>query len=268
MAAIETISGFVTAPSTTFTAPTFSGGSATIRNFSSGNAWLLTAICTQNTSSGALRIRSPRLHDFVNGIRLQNPQANNMPLLPLGFPQRLIAQDTLTIEMTGSAVAADIINFGAWIYYESLDSANGRFIDLTDLETRMVNVIGVSHALVGGTAGVYGASQAINAGTSGDIFKANTDYALLGAVMSESAVGNGSIVRITGVDTGNLGIGIPVMQYNLEVCAYWFIELTKRFARPMIPVINSANKGGTVFDFLNNENANTVTSTSIWAELR
>lgn len=268
MAALEVVTGFTTAPGATQTALTFSGGTATVRNFSAGNAWLLTAWSNQNTSAGTLRIRSPRLHDFVSGIRLQTIQANNHPLLPLGFPQRLIAQDQLTVENTGSAVAGDIINNAMLIYYESLDSANGRFIDLTELENRMVNAMTLSHVLVGAVSGAWGAGQAINAGTVGDTLKANTDYALLGCMGTESAAGNACAVGITGVDTGNLRIGMPLLPNENSISASWFLDLTKRFARPMIPVINSANKGGTLLDVLNNENANSATVATIWAELK
>ena len=270
MAALEVVTGFSTAPTAVFgaVAVAFSNGTATIRNFSTGNAWLLTAWNTQNTTAGGLRIRSPRLHDFVNGIRFQVQASNNQPLYPFGFPQQLKAQDLLTIELAGSAVAGDIVNFALLIYYESLDSANGRFIDLTELENRMVNATTQIHALVGAVTGAYGAAQALNAGVVGATLKANTDYALLGAVMSESAAGNGCNIGIVGVDTGNLMVGIPVQGADPDLTNSWFLNLTKRMARPLVPVINSANAGATLLSVLNSENANTVTVATIWAELR
>lgn len=269
MAALEVVSFFSTAPTAVYGAVpvAFSSGTGTIRNFSSGNAWLAEAWQCQNTTAGGMRVRSPRMHDFVNGIRLQAEAANCQPLLPMGFAQRLIAQDVLTIELAGSAVAGDIVNGNLLIYYESLDSANGRFTDLNELENRMVNVIGLPFALVGGVAGAYAGGTALNAGTAGAILKANTDYAVLGMVGSKAA-GTGIVtVGITGADTGNLRIGIPAGVQQVDTRDF-FIQLTKRYNRPLVPVLNSANAGGTILDVLNDENACTYTMDLILAELR
>lgn len=269
MAAIEVVSGQTTATGTGATAVTLNGGTLTVRNFTKGSAWLLTA-WRQAQTQGALRLRSPRFHDFVNGITCRVQPDWRGPLIPLGFPQRLYAQDTITMENFNvvADAAGDISNSAFLVYYEELDGANGRFIDLATLENRMVNVFTTSHALVGAVTGVYGAAQAINAGTSGDTFKANTDYALLGITTAESAAGEGSVVRFTGVDTGNLGIGVPCSPENNDETRDFFIKLTKAYGKPMIPVVNSANKGGTVMDVLNDENANTVQVAAYWAELR
>ena len=272
MSALEYVGGFTTAAGAALTAVTSNGGPLTVRNFTKGDAWLLQVWAQKQVNGGTTRIRSPRFHDNTNGISLRNnfPSAGGgrQILMPYGFPQRLIAQDTLTWESSGSATAGDIENSGGLILYENLDGANARFIDLTQLESRMVNIFTVVHALIGGTAGVFGAAQALSAAASGDTTKANTDYALLGMTMSESTPINACTVRVTGVDTGNLGIGIPVIPESNDITANWFLDLTKKYGRPLIPVINSANKGGTVFDVLNDENANTVTVTSIFAELR
>lgn len=268
MAVLELVTGQATAPGAGPTAlAAFSSGTGAVRNYDTGNAWLLQVWQIQNTTAGWVRIRSPRMHDMVQGIRLQSEFSDGHPLLPQGFAQLLYAQDNLTIEVSGSAVAGDIVNVALLIYYESLKGAVGRFIDLTTLEARMVNLFTVSHALVTG-AGIYGAAQAISAGAS-DTMKANTSYAWLGYVCSETAaaVGQGAAIGLTGVDTGNLRIGGPVLVDN-DVTASWFVDLTKKYNRPMIVTIDSANRQATLFDALGNENANTVTVTSIWAELR
>jgi hypothetical protein len=217
-------------------------------------------------AAGYLRVRSPRLHDAVQGIRSQAPIANTQPLLPWGFAQQLVAQDTLSIDVAGSNTAGDIENASLLVYYENLDGANGLFIDLAELERRMVHVFSVTHALVGATSGAWGTAQAISAGT-GDLMKANTYYALLGYTSSESASPNACSFGITGPDTGNLRLGGPISNIDPNLTADWFTYLTKRFKTPLIPVINSANKGGTFLDVLNNENANTATVSTIWAQL-
>ena len=270
MASLELVTGFSTAPTAVFgaVAITFTSGTGTIRNFDTGNAWLLEVWQTQNTTSGGVRIRSPRLHDFTQGIRLQQENSNSRPCLPMGFSQLLYAQDTLTVEIAGSAVAGDIVNVALLIYYESLKGSIGRYISLDELEKRMVNIFTVTHTLVGAGTGAWGAGQALSAGLS-DTSIANTDYALLGATCSETAaaLNQGCAIGITGTDTGNLRIGIPIME-DKYLRANWFIELTKKHNRPMIPNVNSANKGATLLDCLNNENANSPIVSTIWAQLR
>jgi hypothetical protein len=269
MSAIQGVCGNVTAPTAVFgaVATVFVSGNGTIHNFSQGNAWLLTVWQNQNTTAGSLRIFSPRLHDVANGITLRAEPAMAHPCLTLGFPQRLIAQDTLTVQISGSAVGADIVNFCLLIYYDSLDSANGRFTSLTELEQRMVNILTLQHALVGNVAGVFGAAQALTAAVSFNM-KANTDYCLLGQTCSESAPGNGASIGLTGVDTGNLRITMPLMGGDSDYGDEFFVNLSKRFGRSMLPTVNAANAGATLLDVQINENADTVTTTTIWAELR
>lgn len=268
MAALEVVSGYVTAPSATRTAITLSNGSLTVRNFSKGNAWLVSSWKNGQASVGDYRIRSPRLHDFTNGLLYRVPFGSTQPDATMGFPQRLIAQDTLSVDVVGSAVAGDIENVCLLIYYEFLDGANGVYIDLTELERRMVNLVVPSYSTTGGTTGVWSAGVALSGAALGDILKANTQYAILGFAATESAVNNAASVAVSGVDTGNLFVGCPVSSSEPFLMANWFVELTKKHGRPMLPTINSANKGGTFVYSLNNENANTIIACPIMAELR
>lgn len=269
MAALEGISGFTTAASTTFTAPTYSNGTNVVRYFTQGNAYLIT-VWGSKQASGNIRIRSPRLHDAVSGINMRQDinilKPAVWPLLPLQLNQKLVAQDTLTIELTGSAVAGDIENATLLIYYDYLDSAVARFENSFGVETRMRNQVTLQHALVGGTAGVFGASQALSGAAAGT-FKANTDYGLIGYSCSQSATATTACtIGLVGVDTGNLMIPMPVTTDGMTA-GQWFMNLSDAIARPAIPVINSANWGGTTLAVLNDENANTVTVTTLWAEL-
>lgn len=268
MPSLESLTGFVTVPSATFTALTMSNGSLTIRDFNQGRAFLLDVV-RNGQATGAVRIRSPKLHDFVNGIRLQGQIDTTLgaqSLLPFGFPQILTAQDTLIVEDTGSAVAADIENVSLLVYQEMPTGPSARLIGFDELERRIVNVTTLSHALVGAVTGAYGAVQSLAAGVA-DTLKANTDYALLGLSFSESAIGNALGVGIQGPDLGNYLVNIPLLQGGRQSNQEYFLDLTRKYKVGLIPVINSANKGGTFLSVLNNENANTVTVTTIWAQL-
>ena len=97
-----------------------------------------------------------------------------------------------------------------------------------------------------------------------DNFKANTDYALLG-IMVDTRVG---VVRIQGVDVGNLGIGVPGEPTQRHVYANFFERLSNATGKPCIPVFNSANKAGILVDATGNQAAITTVATLWMVELQ
>lgn len=270
MAALEVITGTVTAPGA---APVpiaaASGNSFTLRNFPSQDAagkavkaHLLTC-WTYTNAAAILRIRSPRMHDFNQGIRLRSANTSVLPLLPLGYgdDQVLEAQDTLTVELAGSAVAGQIETACLLVYYEMLPGVEGRFIDTAALRMRAQNQVGNEVALNPGVAGGYSGQRAIN--FSFDTLKANKDYALLGMTTDVDT----GVVRVYSADTGNLGVGIPGDSRNKFVTANWFPLMSAWTGVPLIPVFNAANKGSILVDTAQNQAGTAVNVTLILQEL-
>src|SRR5689334_10819858 len=104
-AAIDTFSGQATAPGATFTGLTMSAGdSLVVRNAALNTHVRLLQMWAKHQAAGILRLRSPKLHDNVQGIRVRNASASVIEMLPLDIFQNLIPQDTLIAEITGSAV--------------------------------------------------------------------------------------------------------------------------------------------------------------------
>lgn len=260
--ALEVLAGFATAPSTTFTALTMaSGNSATIRNAPFDAEILLLQAWADNQAVGTFRIRSPRLHDNVQGIRLDVTASDVAPLLPWGFRQPLTPQDALTLELTGSATAADIETAALLVHYADLPGVEARLLTWADVLERMVSLVTVENTLALGTAGGYSGEEAINA--EFDLVKANTDYALLGYTVDAEC----AVVRWRGADTGNLGVGGPGNETLRHVTAEWFKRLSLAYDLPLIPVFNSANKAGILLDGAQDENGTDTTLTSFLAEL-
>ncbi len=260
--ALEIIDGFVTAPSTTFTALTMgAGNSLSVRNAPVDADIRLLQVWALNQTSGTLRIRSPRLHDNVQGIRLDVLGGEVKPLLPWGFGQKLYPQDLLIAELTGSATAGDIEQTAMLVYYANLAGVDARLASIEDVMRRGVNVVSVENSITNGTAGGWSAEEAINA--EFDLLKANTDYALIGYLIDQEC----TAVRWRGADTGNLGVGGPGDELARHVTADWFIRLSRAFSLPLIPVFNSANKAGTLVDLADDENATAHTVTSIFVEI-
>lgn len=240
-AAWEIIDSFVTNPGGTITATTvFPGDTFFVRNFEApNNAWLVDVYGTA-ASTGVIRIRSPRLHDNVQGIRFRDIAATNRGLLSEWQRQRLYAQDALVVEMSGGAAETD--GAGYIVYYEDLPGAAARLIDVQTLHARGVNLVNIEVANTGGQAvGTRSASAALNA--SFDLLKANTDYAILG--FESDTVGLS--VGMRGVDTGNLRVGGPMTTERIET-RDWFARIGQENGLAMIPIVNSANKGGFLID--------------------
>lgn len=265
-AGIEVLSGSVTGAGATLTAWTVnSGNSLQIRSAPfDKKVWLLEAWAFNDTAAGVLRVRSPRLHDFVQGIRTRIVNNDTEPLLSgaasLSWRQRLIPQDVLTVEQSGSA--ANIDTGHLLVYYEDLPGINGRFIDNALLNSAGLNRIGQEVSITTTAAsGAYTGQVAIN--VTNDNFKANTDYALLGA-MVDTRVGT---IRIQGVDVGNLGIGIPGEPTQRHVGSNWFQRLSVAFGVPLIPVFNSANKSAILVDATGHTAAVTTVVTFYMVEL-
>lgn len=262
MPALEIIGGLATAPSTTATALTmFTGNSNVIRNNPTDDKIHLLNAWADVQGAGFLRIRSPRLHDNVQGIRLTNVISEVGPKMPLGAPQLLIPQDALTLELTGSGTAGDIEQAALLIYYASLPGIEARFIDAEELLNRSVSIMGQENTIATGTAGGWSGEEAINA--EFDNFKANTDYALCGFLVSAECLA----VRWRGSDTGNLGVGGPGNEQKPEITANWFVDLSRTYKLPLIPVFNSANKSAILVDAAQDENGADVTVTSLFAQL-
>jgi hypothetical protein len=265
-AALEVISGSVTGAGAVFTAWTVNAGnSLAIRSAPlTSNVWLLEKWAFNDTAAGVLRVRSPRLHDNVQGIRSRIVNNDTEPLLSglagFGWRQKLVPQDILIAEQTGSA--ANIDTGHMLVYYENLPGISARFIDNPTLIANGLNRIGQEVSITTTAAsGAYTGQVAIN--VTNDNFKANTDYALLGA-MVDTRVGT---VRIQGADVGNLGIGIPGEPTQRHLMSNYFQRLSQIYGLALIPVFNSANKTAILIDATGHTAAVTSVVTLYMVEL-
>lgn len=260
--ALEIIAGQATAPSTTLTGLTMnSGNSLTVRNAPLESDVRLISAWVDVQGAGQFRIRSPKLHDNVQGIRFDTTVGDTAPLIPFGVSQKLIPQDVLIAEIAGSATAGDIESAAMLIYYANLPGSDARLVTWEDVQRRAVNIVTVENSLATGTAGGWSGEEAINA--EFDLLQANTDYALIGYTVDTEALA----VRWRGADTANLGVGGPGNETLKHVTAEWFKRQSMAHGLPLIPVFNSANKGGILVDAHQDENGADTTVNSIFVQL-
>ena len=258
--AMEIITGRATNPSS-YTAVTMAtGDSATVRNFPNPdtaywlNAWGLGA------TKGSVRVRSPRFHDNVQGVKANFAAATPVALFDERMQELLYAQDNLTIEMIDAGTETDMMSM--LMYYNDLPGTNARLYHWSEIQSRIVHLMGTEVDITtGGTAGDYGGATAINA--TFDQFKANTDYAILGYVTDTAMLS----VGIRSADFGNLRVGGPGSNSKIET-RNWFTRLDDTYSMPCIPVFNAANKSNTLVDVVHNATGTSVVVTFLCAQLR
>jgi hypothetical protein len=230
-------------------------------------AWMLN-FWAKNQAAGEVRIRSPKMHDNVDNIRARVQSGVVTYLQPLGVRQRLYGQDVMVVELAGSAVGGQIEDVVQMLYYEDLQGQASRLIDEPTLRNRMVfadgsaNLLTVRAAITCGTTAGYGGSLAIN--NNSDLLQANTDYAVLG-MDSDLRV---AAITIKGPDTGNLRIPVPGELTIQHIWPEWFRRLSNNFGLPLIPVINSANKGATLIETVSDQAGGTANVRVYLAKLK
>src|SRR5271170_3857272 len=109
MTAWETVGfGVTTAAGVgTFTGATgYTGQTGTVRNTALGSKVNLEAFWIDGIQTTIGRIRSPRLHDNVQGIRYNSPSASQYNLMGLAPQTPLVPQDLLLVEAAGAAADA------------------------------------------------------------------------------------------------------------------------------------------------------------------
>lgn len=239
MTAMEVVGGRVTNPGATLTALTPNTGSSfSVRNTGLGTKVFLEGIWAKEATAGVVRVRSPRLHDNVQGLRYQVAAASAFNLIG-DYPRTiLIPQDNLTFELSGGAAETDVASI--LLQYEDLPGSNGQWGSWEQILPRIVDLVTNEVAVTGATTlGDWSAGTALNA--TFDLLKANTLYAVLGYVAQNSVCS----IALQGPDTGGLKVGGPGNTNVLET-REWFKRLDGSSDIPSIPIINSANKGGTL----------------------
>jgi len=265
---LDTVTGFVTAPGGTFTAWTLAtGDSLSVRAaVPNTNIWLIGA-WAWNQVAGVLRVRSPRMHDNVQGIRMRTPVnliQNKIPIrLTPGAAQKLFTQDTLIVEQTGSGVGGNIETGSLLIWYDDVPGVAGRFIDQATLKKNGVNIMEQEVTVTTGIAGGYTGAVAVNSQSGTDNWKANTDYALVGGV-TDSRLNS---ITLKGVDSGNVRVSFPGELTEPNETINWFASLAAATGLPCIPVFNSQNKAAITVEGVSQQGAVTAVITLVFVEL-
>jgi hypothetical protein len=212
------------------------GSTFTVRNFPFTAKANLIDAWFQAPHAGMVRVRSPKFADNVQGIRVNGAGTLQGGLLTPATPQFLIPQDSLTVELNGTAADVDFAALQS--YYTDLTGASPAMKMPGDISGSMewldTWVVAVT------TSGTAGTILATAVTTTYDVSQANRWYAVLGYVV-DAAVG---AVGITGADLSNLNVmgpGTLLTHYTRN----YFADLSMKIGAPCIPCFNTANKGNT-----------------------
>ncbi len=217
----------VPAPGTTFAVPSFTQGSKAY----------LEQVYGDGAVTDWVRIRSPRMHDPNQGIRLQVGGTQRQPLLPWDNGEVLFPSDVPTVEIdaTGAGTGGILAQYG----FDDYNGVQPRLDSWANVQPRIQHIMGCEVDVTSGAIGAFGNGVAINANF--DNFKAGDDYALLGYTCSVACL---SIV-VNGPDTSGLNMGGPG-DNNAYNTRDYFIQASERTGRSRIPIIAADNKAGTI----------------------
>jgi hypothetical protein len=261
---LESITGYVTAPSGTETALTmYAGDSTQVRNFDAGSKASIIAVSVKSQGAGIFRVLSPHMHDAIAGLNYNCRIGNNFPS-PLKFPQPLYANDVLNPYLSGSATGGDVELATLTFYYQSIQGLNGNYVNSNVVANRAVNQFQVQTTHVANSTGTgYTASVAIN--TTNKQMRAGHKYACIGATFSLPA--NVAGVRLKCADIGNVGVVIPCIPNDVSFTANYFDIMSGQTGLDCIPVVDMTTPGQIYLDLITDENNPTCIVTTNWVEL-
>lgn len=210
-------------------------------------AWLLQAWANVQVA-GTLRIKSPKMHDNVNGLRVGTIINDTAPIMPWRAPQRLYPNDTISVELAGSAVAGDVEHVVQLQAFEEVPGQAGQLLSIDEVMRRIKFTITVENTIATDTSGNYSGAAAINATI--DQFQTDYDYAILGYKTDTVC----SCVGYRAPAWANARVGGPGFKAEPAITADWFLRLSRVYGLPLVPVFRGNDKASVLVDALIDEN--------------
>jgi len=257
----QVLSGFFTAGAAgTGVATPMQGDSFQVPAINPSSQARLETLWAQGALTDFVRVRSPRMHDANQGIRLRVPAVPSAGLLPWGADQPLYPLDTPTVEIDETAAGTGAISL---LYeYDDLPGVSQNLGTWDEVRPRILNIMGCDVALGAIAAiGQYSAGNAVN--SLFDNFEAGYTYALLGYEMGAARMS----LLVAGPDTSFIKVGGPGLANPIET-RDWFVQASWQTGRAFIPLIQANNKGATNVFQTDNAASAAVNVTLILAQLK
>lgn len=257
--ALQLVSGFFTAGGAGLNVATSAAGDTfAVPSFDIHNSAYLEQVFAAGATTDFVRIRSPRLHDANQGMRLFAGTTKNRPLLPYEIDERLYPSDTPIVEI--DATGAGSGNVLLLYSFDDLPGVAPRLASWAEVASRYVHMSGVEVDVTSGAIGQWGNGVAINANF--DNFEAGADYAFLGWSTNVAVAG----ISVLGKDTGNLRVGGPG-DADPILTRKFFVQMSSETGKPYIPIIAANNKASTLVQAVDVAAATAVKVTLLLAQL-
>lgn len=238
----------------------------TVRDFQQGSkAWLEDIWGLDTASKAQFSIASARMNDGQEGLRIALPDGSAVgpaeePQVLFPGPSRLpvYRADTLKVQVSGTA--ADDAVFAYTIRYENLEDSDVHYQSWEQIEAQIEKTFGI---LVTPTAGTCDYGSPVTLSSSDDRLESDKRYALLGGLTDEPC----ALIAIQGPGTGRYRIGLPG-KVDPTVGADWFVDRSKRYGQPCIPIIKSNDRATTLISAVQAAAGGTPNITLNLAQLR
>jgi hypothetical protein len=237
---IETILGTTTGVRAAAAPMTAGAGQSFIlRDQSPGSKCRLLDVFSQFAVASTVSIRSPRMHDNVRGIFFPTSAAAQGQYLLNGIAQPMMPQDNIQVVAGIGGGVATFDNVAFSIFYENLIGAEGDLREFDSIKDLIKNIMVCNVLPTIPATGDWSPGIAIN--STIDLFKANTNYAILGFSSSTSF----GMAAVSGPCTGNVLCGhLLDVDCNLDITHY-FAKQSRDLGLATIPIMKSADKNGT-----------------------
>lgn len=255
---LESATASLTGTSTFGALAAVAGDTLTVRSLTPQQDARLLDFGCKHATAGSVRVRSPYLHDDVQGIRARTLAADASGLTGVDTWQKLRAQDTLIVESTGGS-SAEQVSYWQLAYYGELSGGPAQYLTHQEVRQRIIEEVTNEIAVTGGATATWG-SALLSTGTG--ILKANAWYAVLGYVLDVAC----TAVGLYGPDTGNFragGPGITTRQFTRG----FFMDLSEETGLATVPVINAQNAPGTQIQVVDSAGATAVNVDLIMARV-
>lgn len=237
MPGVETLNAYVSDVAALTAATVDPQQSLTVRSPDSGSAIRLIGMWRKGTAVAPYRLRSNRMHDNVQGIRIEDGVSGPISAFDYGVQNPLIGNDKLTAETYDTATTN--ANLGLLVYYDSLSGSNGKLSTWDQVKPRILQLIGVSID-ISAAATLSEWSAGDNWDVPTNLMKADYEYAILGYDTQLDVCS----IAVSGPCTGSLYFGGPGIT-NPEHTRMWYARMSREYGLATIPIVKQADIGNT-----------------------
>jgi hypothetical protein len=230
----------------------------TVRDYEPGTRAFVEEVWgLDDTNVCQFSLSSPRMNDGQEGLRLALPSGGTIgpaeePQLIFPGPGRLPVYRADTLKVQAQGTSGDHVIFAYTVRYENLADSNVGLRSWAEIEPLIEKTFGILVTPQNGAAD-YGTPVTLD--STDDRLEADKKYALAGATIDTPTC----LISISGPDTGRYRIGMPGKVDPLAGGDY-FVNVSKKYGLPSIPVIKSNNKGSTL---ISTADANAAASPNI-----